>query len=93
MVYSAFSPFTNRFLIFIICFVIDLVLCLFYSSDKVAVISMHYFLWDAAFHLFNQSEIYVSAIYWFFLHLILYVLESSVEVQCEEWITDTASLR
>ena len=65
----------------------------FLFCDKVTVISIHYFLWDAAFHLFNSSGIYVFAIYWFFLHLTLYLFESSVEVQCEEWATDTVSLR
>ena len=34
----------------------------------------------------DLSEIYVSTIYWFFLHLIFYLLESSVEVQCEKML-------
>ena len=36
-------------------FLIDLVICLFFFCDKVIVISIHYFLWHAAFHLFNPS--------------------------------------
>ena len=91
---SVFSLFTNTFHYFFY-FLIDLFLCLFYFCDKVTFISIliGYFLWDAAFHLFNPSGIYVSAFYWFVLHLILYLLERPGEVQCEDWTTDTVSLR
>ena len=58
---------------------------LFYLCDKVTI--------SSRMLLFNPSGIYVSATYWFFLHLILYQLERSAEVQCEEWIINTASLR
>ena len=66
--YSVFSLFTQYFLcslsIFFVhsffCFFIDLVICLFYFCDKDTVISMHYFLWDAAFHLLNPLGICLS---------------------------------
>ena len=94
VVYSVFSSFTNRFLLSLFLFLSHrFCLLSFLFCDKVTVICIHYFLWDAAFHLFNSSGIYVFAIYWFFLHLTLYLFESSVDVQCEEWATDTVSLR
>ena len=63
VVYSVFSSFTNRFLFFhyFFCFLIDLETFPVNFCEKGTVISIHYFLWDAAFHLFSQSWIHVSA--------------------------------